>query len=344
MNFLEHTNKLIDKADQFTQPVNQTSTTTDVQFHKPTDIILPKEYLFEKPLESFTEEEFERYLRGDSNDQTTGILKNVNEQITNLTRFLYSGRKDLFKTQEDIDAYTNLNSAVRGYDFFPTPSKYSVQIFNDVYNWYGKDVKKIKVLDIACGLLSLSMPYIINGIKIEGIEFTSALYQIIKPLNQLSHVNIIRDNFIELSETHYFKKDIDVIVMNPPFSGYLHENKNYLTGKETKLYYFYFIMKAVDILINSRINRHDNSARFLYVICPKTYFEKKGKISVGDFVELDMPKSIVLDASKRLNIDYWDDYSPHITFMGDVEEFRTVKNGKPVKMSIKCGLFKFEIH
>jgi len=267
------------------------------------------------------------------NKNNKSPLEDVLMSINSINDFLYSGRKQMFKTDEQVDKFQSLVSAIGGYDYYPTPQEYADKIFRDVYKWYGKEINDITVLDIACGLLSLSQNFIKNNIKIYLIEMNNYFYQFIKPLEKMKNVEIKQGDFFELPENYYFKKNINVIVMNPPFAGSINRERS------DKIY-LYFIMKAVDILLNSKINKYDNVARFLYVICPKTHFKIAKE---NEFTELNIPKTIVNKASKIFNIDYWDDYTPHITFMGDVSGFRTIRKGKPVDMGLKVGLYKFEI-
>lgn len=261
------------------------------------------------------------------------ILLEVQNKINDVNKFLETGRKNNFKTQEQINNFESLINAVVGFDYYPTPSKYSEIIYNDVKEWYGEDIDDIKVLDIACGFLSLSMPYIERGIKTLLNEFSVEFYNVIKPLEKLPNVSIVRDDFTTMKDDFYFKKDINIIVMNPPFSAYIDE-KN-----EPKAYLF-FIMKAIDILSNSSIRKYDNQARFLYVICPKTEFSKVEK---DNFCELNIPQTIIKKGNRIFNMDWNDGGSIHIKFMGDVNGFKTIRKGKPVNMALTVGLYKFEI-
>jgi hypothetical protein len=91
-------------------------------------------------------------------------------------------------------------------------------------------------------------------------------------------------------------------------------------------------IKAIDILINNK-SRYELD---LYVICPKTYFKNNN--------ELQIPKTLLKKALKVLDIEDWTEYlTPYITYLGDVEGFRTIRKGKPVEMALKVGLYKFSV-
>jgi predicted RNA methylase len=262
--------------------------------------------------------------------------KEVNEaieRINAMNTYLNSGRKHMFKTDEQVEMFKDLVSAVRGFDYYPTPEKYSQLIYNDVKEWYGNEFNDIKILDVACGLLSLSMPFIQNGNEVHLNEFNQTFAGIIKPFEKLKNVSLTVGDFFELPENHYFKKDINVIIMNPPFSGSIN-------GKSDNKIYLYFIIKAIDILYNSKLQKYDNYSRFLYVICPKTCFKN---VKAGDYTELNIPNTVIKQASKLFDIDYLDDITPHITFMSDVDGFRTIRNGKPTELKATFGMYKFEV-
>ena len=275
------------------------------------EIIKPNkfEYMSAEDIKSMTNDEVKNFVEFKTKQMKTNDNPTESEKvfiiIDEVNKYLNSGRKSMFKTQEQNETFESLVNAIRGYDYYPTPIKYSQIIFNDIMEWYGNEFKDIIVLDIACGLLSLSKYFIINNIKTYLLEFNPYFYNIISPLSTLKNVEMKRDNFFELPEDYYFKKDINVIVMNPPFSGTIDD-------KKTDKIYLYFIIKAMDILINSRINKYNNYSRFLYVICPKTFFNHNPtghrKVQEGEFIELNIPQTVIKHASKLFNIDYLDDY------------------------------------
>ena len=260
-------------------------------------------------------------------------LNEVIAVISNFNNFLLSGRKSMFKSADKIEMFETMSNAIRGYDYYPTPAKYADMIFTDVKNWYENDMNLVSILDVACGLLSLSMPFLRNGNKVFLNEFNPQFTKILQPLEKNENVKLSKGDFFELSEDYYFKKDIDVIVMNPPFSGNIDD-------KNDKKIYLYFIIKAIDILYNSKVHKYDRRARFLYVICPKTHF---GNGKVGDFVDFNIPKTYINKAHKMFNIDYLEDTTHHITFLSDVNGFKTLRNGKPSELKATFGLYKFEI-
>jgi hypothetical protein len=282
----------------------------------------------EKILKAVAKQQENNYL-----NRNNIIFSEVFTSINEFNNFLNSGRKTILKNDVESDKFNRLITAIVAYDYYPTPKVYADKIFKDVCKWYGNYTKNIIVLDIACGLLSLSEKFIINNIKTYLIEMNKYFYSFIKPLEKLNNVDIKNDDFFDLPNEYYFKKDINVIVMNPPFSGKI---DNEMSDK----IYLYFIMKAVDILLNSKINKHKYVSRFLYVICPKTYFKN---VNENELTVLNIPNTIVKKACKYFNIDYWSDYTPHITFMCDVIGFKTLKKGKPIVIGSKFGLYKFEV-
>jgi predicted RNA methylase len=265
-------------------------------------------------------------------NKKTNPLDNIILTIDNFNSYLNSGRKNMFNSPEKKELLNILINAISGYDYYPTPSKYSDMIFNDVKEWYKNDLNNINVLDVACGLLSLSIPFLKNN-KVYMNELNQQFIKILEPLDKNENITLTKGNFFELPEEYYLKKDIDVIIMNPPFSGYIDDRND-------KKIYLYFIIKAIDILYNSKIHKYDNTPRFLYVICPKTHF---GKGNIGDLVDFSIPKPYIIKAQKMFNIDYLEDTTHHITFMSDVNGFRTIRNGKPSELKATFGLYKFEI-
>jgi predicted RNA methylase len=250
---------------------------------------------------------------------------NIKSEIDFINKFLTTGRKENFKTEKQNNAFNNLLNAVSSYDYYPTPERYGKLLYEDVLKMYKDDIDEITVLDIGCGLLSLSMPFIENNLNTYLIEENKNWYNVIKPLEKFKHVKMINEDFFDLPQDYYYKKDIHVIIMNPPFACPIN-------GERVVNAYLYFIIKAIDILINNK-SRYELD---LYVICPKTYFKNNN--------ELQIPKTLLKKALKVLDIEDWTEYLiPYITYLGDVEGFKTIRKGKPVDMALKVGLYKFSI-
>ena len=247
--------------------------------------------------------------------------------VDNILKYLTASGKQHFKTQQQRDNFEKIVNAIKAYDFYPTPIEYGNQIYKDVLEFYGND-NKIVILDIACGLLSLSMNFIKNGYKVLLNEFNPTFGSIIKPLEN-SKVSIAIDDFFDLKKDYYYNKNISVIVMNPPFSVPI-DYKSY------KLGYLLFLLKGLDILENQK----KRDRKYLYIICPFTYF----KIS-GNIAELNIPMQTYKKAVKLFDlVDYYDEDGAtiyNIEFLGYVSGFKTIKNGKPHTMNQKFGLFKF---
>ena len=245
--------------------------------------------------------------------------------VDNILKYLTVSGKQHFKTEEQKNNFDKIVNAIKAYDFYPTPTQYGDQIYKDVREWFGSD--KIIVLDIACGLLSLSMNFIKNGDKVLLNEYNPTFGSIIKPLEN-SKVSITIDDFFDLKPNYYYNKNINVIVMNPPFSVPI-DYKSY------KLGYLLFLLKGLDILEQQK----SRDRKFLYIICPLTYFKISGHIA-----ELHIPMESYKKAIKLFSLeDYGEDGASiyDIEFLGYVSGFKTIKNGKPHLMNQKFGLFKF---
>jgi predicted RNA methylase len=252
--------------------------------------------------------------------------QSVKNEIEFMNNFLNSTRKENLKSDRQSEAFKKLLNAIEAYDYYPTPKEYGVKIYNEVLDMYKSGIKKINVLDIGCGLLSLSMPFIENNVKTMLIEENKNWYNVIKPIENLSNVSIVNNDFFDLQTDYYYNKNISVIIMNPPFACPIKDEMRVNNA------YLYFIIKAIDILLNN----NTKSTRELYVICPKTYF-------INDD-ELKMPNSLLKKAFKILDIEDWTEtFMPHISHLGDVSGFRTIRKGMPVDMKLTVGLYRLTI-
>jgi 16S rRNA A1518/A1519 N6-dimethyltransferase RsmA/KsgA/DIM1 with predicted DNA glycosylase/AP lyase activity len=76
---------------------------------------------------------------------------------------------------------------------------------------YKSGIKKINVLDIGCGLLSLSMPFVENNVKTMLIEENKNWYNVIKPIENLSNVSIVNNDFFDLQTDYYYNKKFSIL-------------------------------------------------------------------------------------------------------------------------------------
>jgi len=154
-----------------------------------------------------------------------------------------------FYIEKNQQLFHTLTNAIMAYDFYPTPEKYSEEIYKLETEHYG--LNNSHILDVGCGLLSLSLPFIQNAVettKIDLIEMNDDFYNIIKPL-QSKNINIINNDFFDIPTETFNKKGIDIILSNPPFAGTA-------GGDRTKLLYLYFLKKILDIAMVLSRQKH----------------------------------------------------------------------------------------
>ena len=279
-------------------------------------------------------------IEPDSDDEEEPLkLNNISIDVLNeidkTLKFLKTGRINFHK-EDNEKIFDSIKNAIGAYDFYPTPEIYSEKIYKLETTTYSLD--NAHILDVGCGLLSLSLPFIKNaksGTKIDLIEMNPAFNKIIKPLEN-KNINIYNDDFFDIPDETFFNKDIDIILSNPPFAGTAENDR-------TKLLYFYFLKKIINIAMHQNVETH------IYFICPKTYFDsnsgQKQKLKEGDVFSMSnvLPKKTEKDINKFLNYNwtFYDDFSGQVRFLGDVTGFRTLRKGKPVDMKMIVGLFEF---
>ena len=104
-----------------------------------------------------------------------------------------------------------LDNAKKQYDFYETPSHHADFIYNQC-----KTGEKMNVLDICCGLGSLSKPFYVNGHNVTLIEINNSF---IPYLNQnYPKAKIINDDFFNMKTIDQIDQ-IDIILCNPPFNA-----------------------------------------------------------------------------------------------------------------------------
>jgi len=144
-----------------------------------------------------------------------------------------------------------LFKAKNEFDFFETPSHHSEFIYND----YNCNDKILNVLDICCGLGSLSQIIYLNNHNITLVEMNADFIPHLK--NKYPKANIINHNFLTLELKNYY----DIILCNPPFNT-----------KEIRNIYKFFFIKILKLM---------NSKTHFYFICPNMFIQNQIKINLN---------------------------------------------------------------
>jgi len=265
----------------------------------------------------------------------TNKQKECIKNIETIHSYLESGRKSMMKTIKQIQIFNDLNDAIMGFDYYPTPLEYSRLISNEIKKWGDEP---ISILDACCGLANLSIEYIKDGLLNNQTVYMNDFNQtMIRNITDLESKNIIVDwgNFLESYE-NYYNKNIHVILCNPPFSvSFEIKDKLY---NDYKLGYFFFLYACLKIMENNR------GIKDLFFICPKTYFKVNDNGTGG--TEIDIPRSTI-----KLIKDYFKDeydideiFNYHCKFICDVKGFKTIRKGKPTDLNITCGLYQFYLN
>ena len=251
--------------------------------------------------------------------------------------------------------------AIDAFDFYPTPPKYAQQIYDDIHNKSSYDV-----YDIASGLGSLSLPFIEDPKEhvesLTMIEFNEDFYKLLKPLENIKNIKVIEGDFFRL-EPSIFKKSKNygrrpLFICNPPFKGV---NRLFLNHKkfkaQTDLFYLDFLFRIIHF---GKQLVADNDEFYIYIIMPKTYFQKDER----NINSLDIIPQTVLERNyhlypdlfidnnyesdeenvkKKRKVELSTDFIYQMTSMGDVEGFRTLRGGKPAELKLTVGLYKLVI-
>lgn len=305
-------------------------------------------------------------------------------KIFRVINMFEKGIKLPIKTEEERNFSQTILDAISGFDFYPTPSRISELLSKKIIDDYRNDNSRgFKVMDMCAGLGALSYD-LISQLRNNEMVILSELNQFFtEELKELKSPNIVinTENILE-SGDKYYNKCIDVIISNPP---YTYSGREYLTpneekyllkweqenlnhkkynmndlpnkikelvikrqrGRETKnsLFYFHFLIKALDILEN----QHTSTEKTLYFICPYTWFRNTSGDNLkpsdkGDLCTIDIPKATLkriykdLDLENKYNED--EDLFVQCKFLELIDDFSTYRNGKPVKMNLRVGLFE----
>lgn len=122
-----------------------------------------------------------------------------------------------------------IDNAQSKFDFFPTPSEHAEFIFN---SHRGEQHKyKYNVLDICCGLGSLSKPWYDGNHNVTLVELNDDFIPYLRehyPRANLLHCDFLKSDIDD---------EYDVILCNPPFNA-----------KDTPRIYMYFLVKILTIM------------------------------------------------------------------------------------------------
>ena len=143
-----------------------------------------------------------------------------------------------------------LTKAQNNFDFFETPEHYSKFIYDNSVS-----DNKLKILDVCCGLGSLSKMFYENGHDITMIELNNDFLPYLK--ENYPNANIIHDDFLKMK----IKNDFDIIVCNPPFN----------TTTIKKIYKLFFVKILELINFNTKV----------YFICPNMFIKNQLKIKTN---------------------------------------------------------------
>jgi hypothetical protein len=325
-----------------------------------------------------------------NNDNPIVFTPKMNETISYidlLMKYFKSGSKSMFNTDKKIEYFNILQSAIQGYDFFPTPERIGEYLQKNIINDYRQGGRGFCIMDMCAGLGSLSLPLIKDmnqNEKIYLLEFYRGFVEILKGLEN-ENIKVNPADVLEEPKEKYYNKCIDVIISNPPFTNTFYEKitpeekkkletweeKNLGKGikwtsenlpkniqallkkrtsgerKEDKMFYLYFLFKALDILEN----QHTNTQKTLYFICPLTLFKPQiqedrwiNKSDIGDYVDLKVPKATLERILKKLDLvgkyEEDEDFWIHCKFIDIVDGFKTIKGGKPVNLNFSFGFFE----
>ena len=112
------------------------------------------------------------------------------------------------------------------------------------------------------------------------IEFNEDFYKLLKPLENIKNIKVIEGDFFRL-EPSIFKKSKNygrrpLFIWNPPFKGV---NRLFLNHKkfkaQTDLFYLDFLFRIIHF---GKQLVADNDEFYIYIIMPKTYFQKDERI------------------------------------------------------------------
>jgi len=294
---------------------------------------IKKYKLQEKIKEDYINDPENKFMYKPAMQDQLKINPKIEENIKLLMNYFNSGRKEMFRTEVQKEMFKVITTAISTLDFYPTPPEVGELIAEKINKDYTfNNSVGLGTLDMCCGLGSLSLPllkYMTEKDKLYLVDFYKPFTEILKGLE--SKNIIVRNENILNSGNQYYNKRISIVISNPPFSiPYLDKEGRDPSG------YLYFLFKALDILAEQKLSVEPS----LFFVCPLTYF----KIDSNDNAELTIPKATLKRIFKYLNLDdkyEADEYYAQCRLLKKINNFKTIRNGKPVKLGLTVGLFEF---
>jgi len=232
------------------------------------------------------------------------------------------------------------------FDYFETPDEIALLVYNDAC----KRLNKLHttptystsngniIFDPTAGLGIGSKYFIIDSseIVIEIIlnEYNYLMYNQLKKIKSKHPINITNNDFIEkYGDLQAKYNNVNVIIMNPPFS-----QKG--SSKKNMFFYVPFVLHALNVLKSSK----SREPKLMYCILPNRYFTVRRygvDIKPLTSVYLDLPSEIKVEYS--ITDDTFKDVS--ILFLEDCSsKFKKIdSNGIKKNIQIKCGVYLFQV-
>jgi len=120
----------------------------------------------------------------------------------------------------------DIDNARSKFDFFPTPSEHADYIFNSFQH-----KRKYNIIDICCGLGSLSKPWYDDNHDVTLVELNDDFIPFLQ--KQFHRATLLQGDFLTMD----IQPDYDIILCNPPFNT-----------KDTPRIYMYFLVKILTIM------------------------------------------------------------------------------------------------
>lgn len=173
---------------------------------------------------------------------------------------LYTARKP---TKEERPFYIDMIDAVKGFDFFPTPPEYGRYIRKYIERYYPYP-NTIDVYDIGAGTANLSSDIIenmdVNHITL--VEINPTFIDFLKCFEKKGNVKVVNKSFFHWNPK--FDKDMNnIIVVNPPYRGYLTYNPKSIETKWGKLERKKLIPYIKEAIKTNTMNDKDLTAKQL---------------------------------------------------------------------------------
>ena len=233
---------------------------------------------------------------------------------------------------------TVLQNAQDEFDFFETPSHHALKIYKDC-----NPKEKLNVLDICCGLGSLSKPWYDEGHYITLIEYNALFIPVLK--KQFPKAKILHGDFLTMEIVDNY----DIFLCNPPFNTSRKNVYKFFFCKILTLMMdyslFFFICPKMFYREQHIINFNINDTKFYldnFNTMPPSYFINKynhieldsNKLRFTKPMILDMIAMKIIDSTFIVNIenDWTIQQYYEIRYLNDVCDFK--------KTSCRCGLFK----